>query len=158
MGKARFSPCRVFASDETHEAKEGYEWRSVENIVVYGDGWKATYAINDYYNITAFDNSFVLDDSVEGTVFAGSFTVNWNGVDYTECRCALFEEISDWSSKPDPAYPDWKTVSIYTRRCEVLVPIGYDGIVYALINCGVEIEDKNLFEWDNSDSLFCRMA
>lgn len=158
VGKARFSHCRVFTSDETHEAREGYEWRIAEITVVYGDGWNATYDFNDYYNIAALNYSFVPDDSMEGAVYAGSFTVNWNGADYTECHFALFEEMSDWIPNADPAHPDWDTVCTDTIRYEVLVPIGYDGIVCALINCGVETENKHLFEWDNSDSLFFRMA
>ncbi len=51
--QAAVTDYRVFDSDETHEAKDGYEWKTVEIQIEYdglGDGgWRVVYGWDDYY-------------------------------------------------------------------------------------------------------------
>lgn len=160
VGKVIFSNYRTFDSDETHEAKEGYEWKTVDYTLSFGDdnaweyGISPGFCFENYYDIIKSDDTLATDDNgIE------HFTVNWNGVDYTEC-CRMFDVSgwSDWTDNTDPAYEDWEHIVVYKESCAVLVPIGYDGIVVGERNRAVEWgEGQYVFDIDNTDTLFFRM-
>lgn len=160
VGKVIFSNYRTFVSDETHEAKEGYEWKTVDYTLFFGDdnaweyGISPGFCFENYYDIIKSDDTLATDDNgIE------HFTVNWNGVDYTEC-CRIFDVSgwSDWTDNTDSAYGDWEHVIVYKESCAVLVPIGYDGIVLGERNRAVEWgEGQYVFDIDNTDTLFFRM-
>jgi len=111
----------VFASDDSHAALEGYEWRTVSHraeclqgsiprtLNTYGD-------YNDYYSMDGFNDSVVPMDT--NHLFAATFTVNYYGVDYTDC-CFQIEK-----SNLDNTASGWKLEETMSFR----VPVGYDGI------------------------------
>ncbi len=104
-----FSDYEVFPSDERHKAVDGYEWRAVTVTVISQNG-RVAWTASDYYNVHAYDE---YDND--------GYTVNYNGIDYTECQ--YFED----------AMQDGWTGDVYTAqyRCFFRVPIGYDGrIIY----------------------------
>lgn len=160
VGKAKFSNYRTFDSDETHPAKEGYEWKTVDITLSVGDenaynyGISSSFRDEDYYDILKHDST-AQDD--EAGMF--HFTVNWNGIDYTEC-CGIFETEGwgGWTDNTNPIYEDWELINILQCRESVLVPTGYDGFVWGVINKAVESESEQyIYELDNTDSLFFRM-
>lgn len=127
--KVTFSNYNIFDSDETHEIKEGYEWRSVDVTLAAGDkntleyGYQFANYWDDYYisNTAATDN----DDII---------TVNYNGTEY-DCFMSR-EDISqtDWVKneqyKNDYGWDD-DTITI-VKNWTIQVPQGYDGFI-----CGV---------------------
>lgn len=159
VGKAVFSNYRTFDSDETHEEKEGYEWKCIDITCSFGDENAWEYGISpsgcfeDYYDIVKRDDSDERDD--DGVIH---FTVNWNGVDYTEC-CYIEDGVwTGWKDNTNPAYGDWEHINVFQESIAVLVPVGYDGFVVGVINRAVSWEDDQyVFDIDNTDSLFFRM-
>ena len=159
VGKVIFSNYQTFDSDETHEAKEGYEWKMVDVTAVFGDENAREYGIlpdswvDDYYDIIKCVDTSVTDDNG-----IDHFTVNWNGVDYTEC-CDIWDSgWNGWTDNTNPAYRDWERINVFQLHLAVLVPAGYDGIVLGVYNNAVDWGDGlYVFEVDNTDTLFFRM-
>lgn len=118
-GKVIFSDYEVFLSDDEHEERDGYEWRTAtmtmifddENANEYGVG-RYSYSISDYYDIQGANESW--NNNV--------FTVNYNGKDYAEATYEL-EVLQD----------DWVGDELITKlRFFISVPVGYDGVVFWL--------------------------
>lgn len=118
---------QTFASDETHEAKEGYEWKIADIEIVLSDdnayayGGTYSYYTTDYYDIEKY-NATCVDNQDEFT----PFTVNWNGQDYAECQEYDSGEWGEWIDHTITA----------TRRFEALLPVGYDGYTIVYIDSG----------------------
>ncbi len=121
--KVWFTNYKVFDSDETHEAKEGYEYRSVE---CWSAGYGAIpssgfYGICDYYEGC---------DPDEVSYYGESFP----------CITGGYEKMEDtgWTNGSKYDYSKWGWAEDQTRTCEyvytVLVPKGYDGAVIAFLN------------------------
>lgn len=150
VGQATVADYQTFTSDDAHEAKEGYEWKTVtlqiafsdENVQKYGlsYGWR----FENYYDIIGFDDSATLDDNGVGT-----FTVNWNGQDYTECKF-IYKEGDD---------SGWKDhILSITAVYEYLIPTGYDGMIAGLYDYSIpEEEGKHIYDLANDDTLFFRL-
>ena len=132
--KVIFSDYSTFASDETHEALDGYEWQTAtltyvvddENGYNYGFSIKGFYA-DDYYNREAVPDEF-----------GENYTINYNGVDYDECVGYSEEESSGWVN------------NVYTIKhiLTFRVPEGYDGRVIRVPSDGtrddIEYEDYDI--------------
>lgn len=159
VGKAIFSNYRTFDSDETHEAKEGYEWKTVDFTASFGDenawqyGISTNYRFEDYYDIVKQEDT--IEEDYDGVQH---FTVNWNGVDYTECCIINNGGFGGWTDNTNPAYGDWEHINVDQMNVAVLVPIGYDGFILGARNKAVEWGDgQYLFDLDHTDTLFFRM-
>lgn len=159
VGKVIFSNYRTFDSDETHEAKEGYEWKIVDVTATFGDenaweyGVQPDSWIDDYYDIIKSADTTATDDNE-----IVHFTVNWNGVDYAECCFIRTNGWTGWTDNTNPAYGEWEHVNVWQRHVAVLVPAGYDGIVLGVYNVATDWgEGLYVFEVDNTDNLFFRM-
>ena len=113
----------VFASDDTHEAKEGYEWRVATFQVTYTDdnAWDYGYITGnsreDYYNIRLNDDTTVHNDDGSAT-----YTVNYHGEDME----AYYY--------PEALTDGWQGdhLAVFTFTVNNLVPVGYDGCVYGV--------------------------
>ncbi len=159
IGKVKFSNYRTFESDKTHPAQEGYEWQAVDVTLAFGDGnaWnygmELDFCYENYYDIIQNDESVLYDDEN-----VRHFTVNWNGVDYTECR----ENISsvkwgDWTANTNSVYGGWKNYIEVKYSAAVLVPVGYDGYVLGVRNKAAKWNDgQHIFDLDNTDTVFFR--
>ena len=111
----------ILESDDTHEAKEGYEWRNASFELTFHDqsardhGYLYGYQMADYY-----DNS-LLFDSIEGVSEkenASKYLVNYNGEE-----CEVYVSVRDSSV-------GWiDHVATISVTYEFQVPVGYDGIV-----------------------------
>ena len=159
VGKLIFSNYRTFDSDETHEAKEGYEWKMVDVTATFGDENAREYGMSvdtwfdDYYDIIKSVDTTARDDNG-----IAHFTVNWNGVDYTECCYDYTSGFDGWTDNTNPAYEEWERVNVWQVHVEALVPAGYDGIVLGVYNYATDWGDGlYVFEVDNTDNLFFRM-
>lgn len=130
---------RVFESDETHPAKEGYEYRQAELTRVLYDKNANNYGAKSCDSTR--ENYYDIDDDapvIKATEGGRTYTINYNGKEqeYTY----FYPEIvsGEWEGK-------WgektRTVKfIYTA----LVPVGYDGIVVGLYDNGAISYDKGL--------------
>jgi len=103
---------------------QGYEWRPYFFIIsgecTDQERWWANY----YWFITV-ENSRDWNEQEEDAEYSKKFTVNWNGVDYTECKSAI--------SMSTGQYGD---VGV-DEGIWLLLPKGYDGEVYLTINGAV---------------------
>lgn len=157
LAKAVFSNYQIFTSAEGYPEKEGYEWKSVDVTVNYGDKNAIQYGISmgpnyqDYYDIIGLDESVQRLDVGSGF----TFTVNFNGIDYTECMMKYKMGFDDWGG-PNTDY-NWEHSCSWHWTCACLVPVGYDGYIIGLWNKQIEMgDDQRIYEIDNTDSLFFR--
>lgn len=141
-----------FDSDETHEAKEDYEWIKVTWQITYDDenannyGFMTGMCSEDYYSPKLYDDSSVALGDDE-TIY--SHTVNWNGQDYTEC----IHEYGMWNW--GEGWSDSSITGTYTSY--ELVPVGYDGFVEGLRNRQVEWADgQYIYDVADADTIFFR--
>ena len=125
VGKAVFD-YNTFESDETHAAREGYEWKQVKvsmkfdskSALYFGYRYAVLYGL-DYY---AFNNASVEtaeDDSIErGNV------IHFEGKEYD--ISTHYEVLEEGWREDGSGY--------VTLLYECQVPVGYDGMTFALYN------------------------
>ena len=142
-GKFFASGVLVFEADDTHRAKRGYEWRSVDILITFSDSNSAIYGTNvscaraDYYE----------DQELKQAKKQDRFAVAYNGKEY---RClALYENAGFY-------YTD--NSNVFQMSCYVQVPIGYDGVVLAFPRGSIEIDGMHLHEVEDENMLLFRMA
>lgn len=113
------SDYEVFSSNDTLEALDGYEWQAVimtitfddENAINYGVDWSS--GALDYY----------FGDVLADIDWGDNYTVNYNGIDYTECIQDYEVLENDWN--------DAGTIMTFQARVFCRAPEGYDGnVVY----------------------------
>jgi len=150
-GKASVTDYRTFSSDDGHEAKEGYEWKTVEMQLIFSDENAVSYGfypgecLEDYYDITGHDVSTVYDENG-----GCSFIVRFNGENYTECK-------RDGGTFRMENNPKDAAVTL-TMRYYFLLPKGYDGIIMGLRDSSVPWEDgMYIFDVSNENTLFFRL-
>lgn len=151
--KLVYTNYQVFDSDENHEAKEGYEWHTVDVILLFNDeasyrcGWSLDWCREGYYDIIYNDENAIWYDDA-----SVDFKVMYNGTEY-DCHAytsAVEKMICDIGDK---------SVRLRGRRENYLVPIGYDGCVYGMRNDGIEWKvGQHVNDIDNTDTLFFRFA
>ena len=111
----------ILESDDTHEAKEGYEWRIVSFDLAFYDqnardyGYMYGYQMVDYYNNSLLLDSMEQSDEEDN---ASKYLVNYNGED-----CEAYAYVRDSSV----GWVDHVATIFVTY--EFQVPVGYDGIV-----------------------------
>lgn len=123
IGKLTVDSYEIFASDETHEAMDGYEWRvmvlrirfSDENATSKGVG-AVRYMSDDYYY-----TGKATEQPEDGT---NHFELEWNGAYYGECTSQKIFDATDWLKDENGNYY-LDCIITFSYR----VPIGYDGVV-----------------------------
>ncbi len=131
--KVWFENYKTFESDDTHEAKSGYEWKTVDmNIAIgddteytdwyYWDGW----GFGEYYT-----NEDIERDKDMGEMWY-TFTVNYNNEEYP-----AYAKIKEDTQRTEvgvdiPEFADkwgWsgEFATHYVVTYECLVPQGFDG-------------------------------
>lgn len=136
----------IIRSDDTHEAKDGYEWRMATLQMVFSDenahtyGYQPGTSLENFYDVRMNDGSVVYDDDGNAT-----FTVNYYGEDM-ECFCRQDIPINAWQ-EDDTA----KVVAIVSFQ----VPVGYDGCVFGMRNYAVEWPDgAYIFDFYDPDVFY----
>lgn len=140
-GSITFTNLRVVPSDDELglKAANGYEWIIFDQVEKYEDENAIKYGLEylltgcmDYYDTYNVGNGD-LDTYYDGKTdidTLDSFTVNYNGEDYPECKL-LYGNDSQEMLKTGATL----SVTIYIR-----IPIGYDGIVVS--DSGSSIAEK----------------
>lgn len=152
VGKLSLSNYRVFEGDETHPALDGYEWHAVSVTIRFNDENANAYGMGvntcreNYYDVVGWDES--QSYLKEEKLFQS--TVNYNGVDYTEClyddSCVM--NFSEWVDK--------ECVVTFDRY--IRVPVGYDGIVLGFYDYGIEWgEGQHIYDIADENTLFFRL-
>lgn len=129
-GKITFSDYKTFVSDDNHEKKEGYEWKTIICTIVFDDdnAFKHGQAgfghiTGDYYDMTTSLNSET--DNQNRDIYA----VNYNGTEYTECISDYEDLTEEWIEREDGT-------AYYYRQIQFTfcVPVGYDGAIISVMN------------------------
>ena len=127
---------KIIASDETHEAKEGFEWRVVAFRVEYNDdntweyGAMSREAEFDFYTGEYID--FYTDTEANPDSDDDFFDVSYCGETFA-CR--------DMTTLIENAWNDRTYIWAYEKS--YLVPIGYDGIVMAFRSAAHESDHED---------------
>ncbi|MEG0900192.1 MAG: hypothetical protein RSD67_07310 [Oscillospiraceae bacterium] len=136
IGKASITDYRIVETDETHEAKDGYEWR-IANINYTFSG---TDAYENGYTFSVLPMDYYVDDSI----------ITYNGI---ECeRNIKYAELQKgWSDG----------VGHVILEVAFQIPTGYDGSVLCLFNPSANDtqsgEKLSLAEIEAATPLFFRM-
>ena len=129
--KATFSDYETFTSDETHEALEDYEWKTVTITLVADDDNAWNYGCSIHLSI---EDYYYGDIDYE---FGENYTVNYNGKDYEECLCE-YEEDGGWVEQV------LTQKYIFTIR----VPQGYDGYVVGISSDATKTDEDGNPNYD----------
>lgn len=144
VGELTFSDYKIFESDETHPAKDGYEWRTLHAQVLFNDdnAWVhgATYAnfLVDYYEDGA-DSEVNLSPE-----YGVPYTTSFNGIDYTECMHLYDSSTCGWVGRQISFDFDFA----------FLVPVGYDGAVVGFHDYEQIMNDASMLEICESALMF----
>lgn len=154
-GTVLFSNYRTFESDEEHEGIEGYEWRSVDVTFTYSDdnawnyGTTSSPFTTDFYVITPKKQSGAGKTESDVGVLEDNdtYTVNFNGIDYTECLKEDHALVMEWNNR------------VYTCKIQFSfrVPIGYDGSIVGAISDGQYNDGDYIYEVADKNTLFFRL-
>ena len=154
-GTVLFSNYRIFESDEEHEGVEGYEWKSVDVTFTYAEdnawdyGTTSSPFTTDFYNIVPKNVSGAnKNESNVGVIDENdTYTINFNGIDYTECLNEDHALVMEWNDR------------VYTCKIQVSfrVPIGYDGSIVGVISDGRYNDGDYIYEVADENTLFFRL-
>ena len=126
-----FSDYKTFVSDETHEALEGYEWKTITITFVCDDDNANNYGV--YTNLHTSD--YYSDEFVDYE-FGENYTINYNGIDYNEC-------LLDYKNEDGWTEQVFTSRYIFTMR----VPEGYAGLVVGTASDATDLTGENII-WD----------
>ena len=143
IGEFFSSPVFIFESDETHRAKQGYEWRNVDVTITFSDSNSALFGTN----VTCTRADYYQDQVLKPMKKQETFKVTHQGKEY---KCTAFYE--------DVGFYYYNNSSVYQMSCYVQVPIGYDGVVLAFLYGNPEMKDVHLHEVADENTLLLRLA
>lgn len=154
-GTAIVRDYRIFESDDTHAAKEGYEWRSVQVEVSFDaenakdNGVRLNCWIEDYYDVDEWKKSICLLNNADMT-----YSIQYMGEE-TEIYCVI--ENYYWSGWVDD-------ILTYYQTMYFQVPVGYDGVVLAFLDASTLPKNSTnhaktpVSEVADENSLFFRLS
>jgi hypothetical protein len=147
-GHLTISDCRTFVSDDTHEARDGYEWHALHVSILFNDvnawdyGMTVGHCFENYYDIESWDESFQGDEETR------NYTVQYEGQDADCLICRENIKFGDWSGDECTFEEDYY----------VQIPVGYDGVVLGFRDSGVEWgEDQHIYDVVDENTLFFRI-
>lgn len=140
-GKVSFTDYKVFTSDDTHEALDGYEWRTVTAIASFDDDNAKNFLplacikSSDYYDIITCDSQ------------EDFYPIIYNGKNYD-----VYSEASILSY-------GWDKNGVYTFKVRAFyrVPIGYDGAVIAWYSSANKNNGTYSYEKFDDNSVIFRL-
>ncbi len=147
VAKVWFDNYKIFDSDETHEAKEGYEWRTVDMHLAIGDDTE--FKKYNYHEANAF-GEYYQDNAPEND--QKNITVNYLGEDYVcDHVFTVLNEEKDVSN-PDYKKYGWsgEGTSTFEYNEAFLVPKGFDGIFVCFLDLSeYELKDGDFDALEN---------
>ena len=167
FGYIRLKDQQSFTSDETHPAKDGYEWHTAAFEFLFiqpYDSSTGEYGLQHGFSVRWFLGSYYTGDAVEGKETSGhsteaEYTVYWQGNEYPECFYASSWDLSNASLHLIPFEDDpstFLTGASADLNIELLVPVGYDGAVLGFYNAGTDKDPKSLLNYADDDTVFIR--
>jgi len=170
IGRAVVSSFDIISSDANHEAREGFEWRVIYAELTFRDritqwqGNRSRTLTFDYYT-NEMVGGYGGNITEVGEVSDSIVTFNFNG----QAHEGLFRSevfVSGWEGYTPQA------VYTFSFRFSALVPIGYDGLVFAWHNPGNTVNDvaesgetlgrrdisSNINDFIDGDTLFFRFS
>ena len=133
----------IFTSDDTHEAKDGYEWRVANFQMIFSDenaynyGYQPSTCSENYFDIRLNDDSAVYDDGIT------TYTINYYG---EEKECCVYTDV------PVNGWRDDDTAEVIIS-VSFQVPVGYDGCVFGVRDGAEEWpEDSYIFDIYDANS------
>lgn len=147
LAKITFTNYKTFESDDTHPAKEGYEWKSMVVKVVIGDENAYEYgaSYDDWYD-TYY--CYIENEPYD------RFSINYNGKIYTDCE--VYFRPAEWGEWKDEPQFGWDETCTFEKTIDILAPIGYDGFIYGACDAQSNFWDSDLKDTDPSDYLYFR--
>ncbi|MCD8240213.1 MAG: hypothetical protein LUB58_02305 [Oscillospiraceae bacterium] len=149
IGTVTFYQPEVLDSCPYFETPEGYVSAKMTISLTFNASDVTAYGIagawymEDFYSVTGRIDSVEKDGAGVET-----FTLNWNGEDYTQCH--YYEAGTSASQEAGSFY-----VTIESYYC---IPEGYDGAVFAVYNANSGwVDGSYVFDLDNTDSVFYRL-
>lgn len=149
-GTVRVENYRIYASDETHPAREGYEWRSLDLVVTFRNQLVRDYGVTvglcreDYYTIRLHDES---GEQLKEDGSAMRTLCSFHGEELPE---ELYYE-SVWEPWRDGE-------RVLNVRYDLLVPAEYDGAVLGVRDATREWgEGEYIYDVADESSLFFRL-
>ena len=132
IAKVWFDNYKVFDSDETHEAKDGYEWRTVDMHIAIGDDRKY-----DKWPDCAEAN-FVAEYYQDNDLENDKITVNYNGEDYV-CD-HVFTVLNEQRGVDNPDYKNSikESISAVESVCQIIT-----GDKKATLGEAIKLLDRN---------------
>ena len=160
---------RIFDSDDSHMAVDGYRWKALDiEITFTGEDVKKhgitvdNIRIEDYYSIDKFDNSHFdlvgteweyLSDTAQGLM------VNYNGVDCPVILSLENNKFGGWFTsyvETEGGIEEIPGIE-FTASVYVCVPIGYNGIVFGFAPPSTA-EESPIYESADEDLLLMRFG
>ena len=137
------SDVMIFDADDTHRAKKGYEWRSVDIAITFSDGHSGLYGTN----VSCARADYYTDQELKQAKKQDRFAVTYNGKEY---RCiAYYENVGFYYTENS---------NVFLMSCYVQVPVGYDGVVLAFPHGSIDLNGMHLHEVEDENMLLFRMA
>ena len=144
-GTATVLDYKIVSSDDTHEARDGYEWRIATFQEHFADANAAKYGVHtldfraDYYDLaTEFNIDAIYSDNHN---FLAKMYINYYG---TETEIITKKETLSGS---------WSNSELnIVFRVSYQVPIGYDGCCYCISHSakGLELIEEDVFLWNDT--------
>lgn len=126
--KVWFTNYSVFDSDETHEAKDGYEWKTVEAHIAFGEkadmgGW--LYDIYDHWGLDYYENTKEIDG--EGYITYRGKDYPLSEMEYNKIELAIIQNKERPELAQKYGWPSNIAVFEEVLQIECLLPKGFDG-------------------------------
>lgn len=148
VAKIIFTNYQTFKSDENHPAKEGYEWKTLDIKAIVGDDNATNYGYK-FSTARWFDDYYKWIDNNEDN----RFSVNYNGIEYTDCEYYLDVDNSGWEKKEQFG---WINTLTLVDTVSILVPEGYDGFIWGYYNNKSNFMDVETKDASPDDYIFFR--
>ena len=172
-GALYLSNYRIFPSDETHPAVEGYEWRAFDLEIVFSDenaqrsGMIVNECLENYYAIEDWDSS---SSELTGTPWesmldglnvysSGCYAVSYHGETFPVAIIEEGDGHSGWHTIKDGKDGTTIDVDIWSVSYYVCVPTGYDGVVIGFYDGGTEWKGgMYIYDVADENTLFFRLG
>ena len=172
-GALYLSNYRIFPSDETHPAVEGYEWRAFDVEIVFSDenaqrcGMIFKECFENYYAIEDWDSS---SSELTGTAWeamlgelnvysSGCFAASYHGETFPVAIIVEGDGYGGWHARENDEDGTTTDVNIWSISYYVCVPTGYDGVVIGFIDGGTEWKDgMYIYDVADENTLFFRLG
>lgn len=170
VGRLFLSNYRIFPSDETHQALEGYEWRTLDMEIEFSDsnckkyGTSVSQCMENYYCVEDWDQSHQdLTDTPwaylkKKVSWGNCYTASFHGEDYPIFAGGEKQKWSSWKTRVNPTDGTPESVITYTATFCVCVPVGYDGVVVGFMDSALDWGgDTHIYDIDRENVLLFRM-